>query len=457
MAASRDRTVSARRRRLAAVASIGALMAVMTWGAAPASATIVERDRFTQPYEFVNWDCGYPLTIAGVESHLVQFRVDKKDDRIVYVTDNYEFKETWTAPDGRWFTLAANGLSKDVRAKSIGGSAYQLTFHTAGQWALLTDSSGNLVSRNRGNLSFSYTFDFDTENGEFLGFRVAGPHPLFFTDLCKFVAPLVGSDSGSRLVRHPLGTTDSPMGYEEYLPSSYMDSGSASPLLVVFNGYGENGDGSAEMLENLNFTGIPRFIDIGGWPTDRPLVVLASQHIEEPPGFSSDCGDIVWFGSCNMQVQHDRDHASPTFCTTPDEVHDFITYAVSAYNVDPKRVYATGLSCGGFGTWEYLAKYGDVLVAAAGPIAGVGRPAWDTAGCGLGSVAIWAFHGELDDVVNPLGSIETMTNLAGCPGVPANRAMLTVYPDLDHQGWDQAYSGSRGEDIYSWMLGFSKP
>ena len=50
-----------------------------------------------------------------------------------------------------------------------------------------------------------------------------------------------------------------------------------------------------------------------------------------------------------------------------------------------------------------------------------------------------------------------MTNLAGCPGVTPDRAKLTIYPDLYHDGWDQAYSGSLGDDIYSWMLGFSKP
>ena len=158
-----------------------------------------------------------------------------------------------------------------------------------------------------------------------------------------------------------------------------------------------------------------------------------------------------------MQLQHDRNHASPAFCTTPDEVHDFITYAVAHYNVDPTRVYVTGLSCGAFGVWEYLAKYGDEQVAAAVPIAGDGRPAWATAGCGLGSVPIWAFHGELDDIVDPQGSIEPMTNARRLPGVPADRAKLTVYPDLFHDGWDQAYSGSLGDDIYSWMLGFSKP
>ena len=55
------------------------------------------------------------------------------------------------------------------------------------------------------------------------------------------------------------------------------------------------------------------------------------QHVEEPPGFDgSACQDVYpWGGSCNMQLQHDRGNVQPAFCTTPDEVHDFIDYAVA--------------------------------------------------------------------------------------------------------------------------------
>ena len=249
------------------------------------------------------------------------------------------------------------------------------------------------------------------------------------------------------------------MGYYEYLPPSYRDAGARSPLLVALNGYGENGDGTPDGLRNLLATGIPRFIDVGGWPTDRPLVVLAPQHVEEPPGFDFEpCNPRrIWGGSCNMQLQHDRNHASPAFCTTPDEIHDFITYAVARYNVDPKRVYVTGLSCGAFGAWEYLATYGDEQVAAAVPIAGDGRPAWTTAGCGLDSVPSGPSTANSTTSSIRRGSIEPMTKLAACPGVPADRARLTVYPDLTHDGWDQAYSGSLGDDIYTWMLAFSRP
>ena len=247
------------------------------------------------------------------------------------------------------------------------------------------------------------------------------------------------------------------MGYYEYLPPSYSDHGTPSPLLVAFNGYGENGDGTPGAITNLLATGIPRFIDVGGWPTARPLVVLALQHVQEAPVDTAQCDGSPWHGSCVMYLQDARDNVPPNACTSPDEVHDFITYAVAHYNVDPKRVYVTGLSCGAFGTWEYLAKYGAAQVAAAIPIAGEGRPALTAVGCGLGSVPIWAFHGALDDVVNPDGSIVPITNLRTDCGVPADQAKLTVYPDLCHDGWDQAYSGSLGDDIYTWMLGFSRP
>jgi hypothetical protein len=449
----------ARRRRLRVIGVLGVLIGLLTLGSGTASATIADRSgKVTQPYEFVNWDCGYELDVAGITTDQVLVRVDRTDPRIVFVTDNYQFHETWTAADGRSFVFEGNGLAKDVRAKWLGGSLYQFTFHNAGQTFLIRDSSGTLLSRDRGIFEFQYTLDLDNDTFNFVDFRLSGPHPSAGVDGCLTVAPLTGSNSASYLTPRPVGTTGFPQGFYEYLPPSYHATGTTSPLLVFTNGYGENGDGSPEQLPNMLNAGIPRFINIGGWPTDRPLVVLALQHHEEPGFDGSSCDGVPWGGSCNMQIQHDNDDLQPAFCTTPYEIHDFIAYAVSHYNVDPKRVYVTGLSCGGFGIWEYLAKYhASLQVAAAIPIAGDGRPAWSGHECGLGSTPLWAFHGALDDVVNPQGSIEPLTALQACPGVPADQAKLTVYPDRDHNSWDPAYSGSEGDDIYSWMLGFSQP
>jgi predicted esterase len=451
---SRTRT---RPRRPRGLAVVGSVLIAMTLVTGSASATIVERSRLTQPYEFDNWDCGYELHITGVSTDQVQVRADKKLDN-AFFTDNYQFRETWTGPDGRWFTVSGNGLFKDLPGKSLGGSLYEFSFHNVGQPFTVTDSTGRIISRDRGNLTGRRTVDFADGSENFLGFQLKGPHPSFDLDLCRAVQPLTGGDSARYLTPRPIGSTASPDGFYEYLPPSYSATGAPSPLLLFFNGYGENGDGTAAGLSNLLFAGIPRYMDIGGWDTDRPFVVLSHQHID--PGFDfSPCDGVdPWFASCAMQVQHDLDNASPAFCTTPDEVHDFIAYALDHYNVDPTRVYITGLSCGAYGVWEYLAKYHDDLqVAAAVPIAGDGRPGFAPSYCDIGATPVWAFHGALDLTVNPLGSIEPMTALAGCGVVPADEAQLTVYPDRDHNSWDPAYAERDGNDIYSWMLGFTHP
>jgi len=445
------------RRRVAVFSFLVGLVVAITWGAAPAAATVTDRFRFTAPYDFVNWDCGYPMQVIGVESHVVVVRSDKKLDGHVFVTDNYEFKETRTAADGRWFGVTGNGLAKDLKAKSVGGSVYEFSFINTGQPFTITDSSGAIVSRDRGYFSFNYSVDFADGTFTFLGIRLSGPHPSFNIETCKAVAPLVGTESARYLTARPIGSTTFSMGYYEYLPPSYQNTGSGSPLLIALNGYGENGDGTAAGLQILLSQGIPRFIDIGGWPTDRPLVVLALQHVEEPGFDYSPCDGVPWGASCVLQLQDQRGDTQPAPCTTADEVHDFVSYAVAHYNVDPKRVYVTGLSCGGYGAWEYLAKYGNQQVAAAVPASGEGRPAWSHAGCALGSVPIWAFAGALDEDVNPQGSIVPMTNLQACPGITPDRARLTVYSDFGHDAWNPAYDGQFGDDIYSWMLGFTHP
>jgi hypothetical protein len=460
MASSRRLTSALTGVRIGGLGLVVACLVALTLGSAPANAASVSHESSTtRSYDEVRWDCGYPMRVVGKESHQVTTRADKKLADVVYVTDKYEFQEVWTAPDGRSFSQTGHGVAKDLPAKPVGGTVYQFAFRDSGTQAEVKDSRGRVVARDRGTLTWTYTIDMADGTFTFLGLTIKGPHPVFTLGLCKVVAPLTGNGSARYLTPRPLGSTGSAMGYYEYLPPSYKASGTKSPLLLAFNGYGENGDGTPAGLSNLVKAGIPKFIDVGGWPTSRPLVVLAAQHIEQAPGFDFGPCDalVIWNGSCDMQLQHDRNDASPSFCTTPDEVHDFVTYAVAHYNVDPKRVYVTGLSCGAFGVWEYLAKYGNAQVAAAVTIAGNAVPAWATAGCGLGSVPIWDFHGELDDVVNPQDGIVPMASLAACPGVTPDRAKETVYPGLYHDGWDQAYSGSLGDDIYTWMLGFSRP
>ena len=439
---------------------LGASLIVLTLTASSATATIVERDRSIKtPYDFTAWDCGYAMQGTGVSTDLIHVRADNTNPDIFFFTDNYAVTETWTAPDGRSFTLSHNGQFKNVQAHRIDGSLYQFEDHETGQPFVIADSRGKVVYRDRGNVVSNYTYDFDTGEFNFLGNQLHGPHPMANLDLCLAVAPLVAPfDSAKHLTERPIGSTPFANGYDEYLPPSYSATGAKSPLLLFFNGYGESGDGTPEAIDRLVGAGIPKYINVGGWDTSRPFVVLAMQHVENAPGFDfSTCDGATFGGSCGMLLQDAQENVQPAFCTTPQEVAAFIDYALATYNVDPTRVYITGLSCGAFGVWEYLGtQAGSVKAAAAVPIAGEGRPAWAAAGCGLKETPIWAFHGALDDTVDPQGSITTMTNLQGCPGVDMNKAELTVFPDRDHNSWDPAYGGADGS-IYDWMLKFTKP
>ena len=446
-------------RKLVAVAG-AAVLGLSTVVASAATATAAHPEAVTEPYEYRTFECGYPIDVAGEFTFAAENRTrSPKEPDLFFHRERFSFREVWTNPDtGTSLVISGAGLQADVTAKLVEDNVYEYTIIQAGRPFVVSDSRGKLIAHERGVLRFHVLFDTDGNFVDFLGFDVGGPHSGL--DTCRYAADLIGMDnstSSQRYTLHPDGSTGSPLGYAEYLPPSYEET--PSPLLVFLHGAGESGDGSADALALQATQAIPRHIANDGWPDERPFVVLAPQH--EDIGGGSDyehCDEVAFPGSCFMTTWHDRGHLSAEAgCFTPDEVRDFIAYAVATYDVDPSRVYLTGLSCGGFGTWEYLEVFGDAQVAAAVPIAGEGRPAWDGAGCDLASVPIWAFHGALDDVVDPQGSTVPITGLRDVCGVSDEEAGLTVYPERDHDSWNITYAQGSPVDIYSWLLDHSSP
>lgn len=239
---------------------------------------------------------------------------------------------------------------------------------------------------------------------------------------------LPGGPSSERLTLRPKGSVaGAPLGYAEYLPPGYGD-GTPRPLLVFHHGIGESGFGTEADLDRLFNTGLPSLIESDQWPEERPFIVLMTQHEADP------------FTSCH----------------TVEEVRSFLEFAIPYYDVDASRVYITGLSCGAIGSWNYLGADTNTLVAGAVLIAGNGEGAFGQAGCNLGSVPIWAFHGDADDTVAPSGSINPINALNACTNPAPIEAKLTIYPGVGHNSWDMTYDGSAGHDIYGWLLGYTK-
>jgi len=120
------------------------------------------------------------------------------------------------------------------------------------------------------------------------------------------------------------------------------------------------------------------------------------------------------------------------------------------HRVDPERVYLTGLSMGGYGTWS-LALAAPERFAAVVPICGGGDPiklllADPRRAQALKSLPIWAFHGAKDPVVK-LEESERMVDALkrfGCSEV-----QLTVYPEAGHDAWTQTYENPK---LYDWLL-----
>lgn len=196
------------------------------------------------------------------------------------------------------------------------------------------------------------------------------------------------------------------MNYRLYLPLDYSRDEAASwPLTVFLHGAGERSDDP----QRLGMHGIPKEADGG---REFPFLILAPQ-----------CPDpSVW----TMQM---------------DQVMELIGRICRDYRVDPQRIYLTGISMGGFGTWELAMAYPGVFAAIV-PVCGGGM-SWraDRLQC----TPVWTFHGGKDEVV-PIVYTEEMVRALKALGNPVQ---YTVYPEAGHDCWTEVY---RREDLYEWLL-----
>jgi predicted peptidase len=111
------------------------------------------------------------------------------------------------------------------------------------------------------------------------------------------------------------------------------------------------------------------------------------------------------------------------------------------YKTDKGRVYLTGLSMGGYGTWSLAAAYPDKWAAIA-PICGGGDP---KAAEKIKDLPCWCFHGDKDTAVSLERSHEMIKALQTVDG----NAKYTEYPGVGHNSWDKAYDT---DGLYTWLL-----
>jgi predicted peptidase len=199
------------------------------------------------------------------------------------------------------------------------------------------------------------------------------------------------------------------MNYLLFLPEGYGKGDKQWPLILFLHGAGESGSNPPKMEELVKVKkhGPPKIVET---KKDFPFIVVSPQ--------------------------------SPGRGWRAEALNALLDDVLANYKVDKDRVYLTGLSMGGFGTWALAAAHPEKFAAIA-PICGGGRPEDAKK---IKDLPIWVFHGAKDNVVKPEMS-EAMVNALKEAG--AKEVKYTVYPEAGHDSWTETYDNPK---LYEWLL-----
>lgn len=229
---------------------------------------------------------------------------------------------------------------------------------------------------------------------------------------CRMTKPLVwkGSDGGT-------------LPYRLHVPE-HPEPGRLYPLVVHMHGAGSRGTNNVDQIK----TGGSDFLR---WAASRgeEFVFVAPQC---PKG-------QTWIASPWSAREHRMEEKPTPWLGRALEI---IEDAVKRYPVDPDRVYVMGISMGGYATWELLQRR-PKLFAAALPCCGGGDT---TLAPNLTDVAIWAFHGDADNVV-PVYRSQSMVDAIRAAG--GRKIRYREYPGVKHNSWTPTFTDPK---VFEWLF-----
>lgn len=192
------------------------------------------------------------------------------------------------------------------------------------------------------------------------------------------------------------------------------------PLVIFLHGAGERGTDNEAQIKHIQ----ELFLN----PINRktyPCYVLAPQC---PKG-------IMW-------ARFDKEGKPLAVPSAPmQRTIELLETILRDYPIDVSRIYVTGVSMGGFGTWDIVSRFPDRFAAAI-PICGGGNPSGVEA---LRHLPVWVFHGAKDTVVLPRHSREMVSALKQVGGNPR----YTEYAEVAHNSWVNAY---RERGLLAWLF-----
>lgn len=195
--------------------------------------------------------------------------------------------------------------------------------------------------------------------------------------------------------------------YLIYLPDEYSsESRELWPLLIFLHGSGERGND----LELVKKHGPPMLVNKG---KKFPFIILSPQ--------------------CRLKEDFDS-----------ETLFSLIEHIVKEYKVDKNKIYLTGLSMGGWATWD-LAMANPDYFAAIAPVCGSVNRNYPERATELKGLPIWAFHGAADFIV-PIDETANMVSILRDLG---NEVKFTIYPTTGHDAWTETYNNP---ELYDWFL-----
>lgn len=231
-----------------------------------------------------------------------------------------------------------------------------------------------------------------------------------------------------------IGNNGVTLPYRILLPENY-DEQKKYPLVLFLHGAGERGTDNEKQLIH----GVQTFLKA----TNRrnfPCILIAPQ-----------CPKVGYWSSVQIDrseypLQLNFDYKNNSIPPVLETSIELVKTIIKEEEVDKKRIYITGLSMGGMGTFEAIYRY-PKLFAAAVPVCGAGEEkAYQRK---QGKVPFWIFHGTKDSVVaveHSRGMHQRLKTLKGT-------VIYTEYPDIGHDSWVKAYDN---EELFPWLFNQKK-
>jgi predicted peptidase len=235
-------------------------------------------------------------------------------------------------------------------------------------------------------------------------------------------SPAWAADAKELFEAREFSAGDKKLLYRIMLPQDY-DASRKYPLVLFLHGAGERGDdNTVQLVHGMN-----------DFAKDEnrekyPCFVVAPQC---PTGQQ-------W---ANIDRSADKLEQAEQPSETMQLTLDLLAALQKDYSIDNRRLYVTGLSMGGYGTWDVIQRLPGKFAAAA-PICGGGD---ESRAAKLVKLPIWAFHGDQDTAVKPEYSRQMIAAIKKAGGDPK----YTEYEGVGHDSWVKAYSDP---ELMKWMF-----